>query len=115
MAAHGDCRKGAKHVDPFIRSVNGEVELRLKVVPGASRTEISGLHGDRLKVRVTAPPEGGKANQAVCAFLESLVGGRATVVSGAAHAEKTIRLSGADHGKVLALADRRDHDPGAVG
>ncbi len=94
-------------MDSFIRIVDGELELRLKVVPGASRTEIAGLHGDRLKMRVSAPPEGGKANQAVCAFLEELVGGRATLVTGAAHAEKTVRLSGADREKALALADRR--------
>lgn len=43
--------------------------LRLRVVPGARRTEVVGLLGDRLKVRVAAPPEKGAANQELLAFL----------------------------------------------
>lgn len=43
--------------------------LRLTVVPGAARTEVVGLHGDRLKVRLAAPPEKGAANRELIAFL----------------------------------------------
>lgn len=43
--------------------------LRLTVVPGAQRTQVVGLHGDRLKVRLAAPPEKGAANQELIAFL----------------------------------------------
>lgn len=43
--------------------------LRLTVAPGARRTEVVGLYGDRLKVRVAAPPEKGAANQELIAFL----------------------------------------------
>lgn len=43
--------------------------LRLTVVPGAQRTAVVGLHGDRLKVRVAAPPERGAANEELLAFL----------------------------------------------
>jgi uncharacterized protein len=43
--------------------------LRLTVVPGAQRTQIVGLHGDRLKVRLAAPPEKGAANQELITFL----------------------------------------------
>jgi uncharacterized protein (TIGR00251 family) len=52
----------------------GTVHLRLKVVPGASRDEVVGLHGDRIRVKVTAPPEGGKANRAVVALLAERLG-----------------------------------------
>ncbi|MDR9450125.1 MAG: DUF167 domain-containing protein [Acidimicrobiia bacterium] len=40
-------------------------------VPGASRTEIAGLHGDALRIRVAAPPEGGQANRVCVRFRDS--------------------------------------------
>jgi len=48
--------------------------LHIKVVPGASRTEISGWLDDRLKVRVAAAPENGKANRAVKDLLSKALG-----------------------------------------
>jgi hypothetical protein len=48
--------------------------LRLTVVPGARRTEVAGLHGDRLKVRVAAAPEKGAANQELLSFLAARLG-----------------------------------------
>ena len=45
-----------------ILSASGDgTRVRVKVVPGASRTKVVGVLGDRLKVAVAAPPEGGKA------------------------------------------------------
>ena len=46
-----------------------DLELRVKAVPGAKQMELVGALGDRLKVRVNAPPEGGKANDASCALI----------------------------------------------
>jgi uncharacterized protein (TIGR00251 family) len=45
------------------------VQLKLKVIPGASRTAISGWLDDALKIQVSAAPERGKANKAVVALL----------------------------------------------
>jgi uncharacterized protein (TIGR00251 family) len=54
---------------PFFQPTCQGYVLRLTVVPGAQRTQVVGLHGDRLKVRLAAPPEKGAANQELLAFL----------------------------------------------
>ncbi len=72
-----------------------DVLLRVKVVPGASRSVIAGLLGDRLKIRVAAPPEDGKANDAVCRLLAMALDVPVKSVSvevGATNREKTIRV-----------------------
>ena len=80
---------------PFARAVEGGFDLAIKVVPGASRSEIAGTLGDRLKVRVAAPPEGGKANRALVEVLSRWLGVRdVEIVAGHSSAEKTVRVSG---------------------
>lgn len=72
-----------------------DVLLRVKAVPGAKRNEIAGVLGDRLKVRVSAPPEGGKANAAICEVIAQAVGIKVSGVSverGVSSAEKVLRL-----------------------
>jgi uncharacterized protein (TIGR00251 family) len=49
------------------------VTVRVWVVPGASKTEVAGLHGDALKVRVAVPAERGRANRAVVRLLAGLL------------------------------------------
>jgi uncharacterized protein (TIGR00251 family) len=73
--------------------------LKVKVVPGASRTEVVGRLGEALKVRVAAPPEGGKANREVVALLAAKVGlpvAAVTVVSGQASPSKVVAFQGLD-------------------
>lgn len=41
--------------------------------PGAKRTEIQGLHGDALKIRVAAPPVEGRANEEIRRFLADML------------------------------------------
>jgi uncharacterized protein (TIGR00251 family) len=57
----------------FLPTSQGYI-LRLTVVPGASRTEVAGILGDRLKVRVAAPPEKGAANRKLLDFLAKRLG-----------------------------------------
>lgn len=79
----------------FVRRVAEGIELRLKVIPGASRSVIVGVLGDRLKVKVAAPPEDGKANKAVVELIsEWLEADSVEIVSGHAHPEKVVRVHG---------------------
>ncbi len=48
--------------------------IRVKAVPGASRDAIAGPLGDRLKIRVAAPPEGGRANESIAGILAGALG-----------------------------------------
>jgi uncharacterized protein (TIGR00251 family) len=71
--------------------------LRLRIQPGASRAGIVGRHGDAWKVRVTAAPEAGRANEAVLRLLAdtlSVPRDSVTLVSGHAARDKTVRLDG---------------------
>jgi len=64
-------------------------------VPGASRSAIVGLLGDRLKVRVAAPPEKGAANRAVVDLLRTWLDVRdVEIVAGHGAAEKTASVKG---------------------
>ena len=71
--------------------------LRLRVVPGAPRDGIVGRHGEAWKVRVTAPPEDGRANDAVVRFLADTLGvarGDVTLVAGHGSRDKVVELTG---------------------
>jgi uncharacterized protein (TIGR00251 family) len=75
-----------------------DVLIHIKAVPGASRDQVAGAVGDRLKVRISAPPEGGKANRAICRLLAKALGVKAkdvTIESGQTSPEKVIRIAGA--------------------
>jgi uncharacterized protein (TIGR00251 family) len=71
----------------------------VRVQPRASRTEIAGVHGGALKVRVTAPPVAGAANDAVVALIAVALGvprSRVRIVSGPAARLKTVEVEGID-------------------
>ena len=76
-----------------------DVVLWVKAVPGASRSEIAGPLGDRLKIRISAPAQGGAANQAICDLLAKalqLKSRDVAIESGHSSAEKAVRIRGAD-------------------
>lgn len=54
---------------------NGEIlTLTLHVQPGAKRTEVAGLHGEAVKIRLAAPPVEGRANDALLRFIAESFG-----------------------------------------
>ncbi|HVS84816.1 MAG TPA: DUF167 domain-containing protein [Gaiellaceae bacterium] len=77
--------------------------LKLRVSPGAGRAAVVGRHGDAWRVRVTEPPERGRANDAVVRLLaEALAVPRSavTLVSGHGAREKIVELAGLGPGLV---------------
>ena len=69
--------------------------LQLHVQPGAARDEIVGLHGDRLKVRISAPPVDGRANRHLIEYLATVFGvarSAITLVRGETGRAKTVRI-----------------------
>jgi uncharacterized protein (TIGR00251 family) len=89
----------------WIRADGERVVLTLHIQPGARKTEVVGLHGEALKVRLAAPPVDGKANAALIAFIASKVGaGRTAVelVSGDTSRAKRVSIRGVDVAAVRA-------------
>jgi uncharacterized protein YggU (UPF0235/DUF167 family) len=73
--------------------------LRLRVSPGAKRSEVVGRHGEGWKVRVRAAPERGRANAAVVELLSAslaLPRGSISILSGHTSADKIVEVRGLD-------------------
>jgi uncharacterized protein (TIGR00251 family) len=84
-----------------------DVLLDVKVVPKSSRDRVVGELGGALKVAVSAAPERGAANQAVCRLIARSLGLRTqqvAVESGHANPRKTLRIAGTSPEAVRALA-----------
>lgn len=58
----------------YLRVSGDLVHLDIKAVPGASRTELAGIKDGRIRVRIAAAPEDGKANAELIAFFAKLLG-----------------------------------------
>lgn len=88
------------------------VRFAVRVQPRASRSEVVGLHGDALRVRLAAPPVDGAANEALVRLLAELLGvpRRAVRIEGG-HASrgKLVEVDGVDVDDVRRLAE-----PGAA-
>lgn len=87
--------------------------VAVRVSPGAKRSEIVGRHGDAWKVRVTAPPERGRANAALVELVAASLGvpaARVTLLAGAAGKDKVIGVEGlttAEADRILATVARK--------
>lgn len=91
---------------PWATMEAGTLLIRVKAVPGASRDALAGTLGDRLKVRVSAPPEGGKANAAIMRLLAKALGASERsieLLSGPASPLKTFRAAGVSDAALASL------------
>lgn len=90
-----------------VREDQGAVTFPVAVSPRASRDAVGGVHDGALRVRVTAPPVDGAANDAVRALLAKRLGvarGAVAIVAGAGSRRKTVRVAGVAPPAVHALA-----------
>ncbi|MDR0480702.1 MAG: DUF167 domain-containing protein [Gallionellaceae bacterium] len=71
--------------------------LTLHIQPGAKRSELAGLHGDAMKIRLAAPPVECRANQALLRFLAGLFDvplRNVELLQGAQSRRKTVCITG---------------------
>jgi hypothetical protein len=82
---------------PAYRARPDGIQLDLRVTPRSSRTAVGGLHGERLIVRVSAPPVDGAANEAVreaVAEAFDVARGAVQLVRGETGRDKTVAVLG---------------------
>lgn len=80
---------------PWRREEGAALVLSLHVQPGARRTEVAGVHGASLKIRLCAPPVDGKANVELRRFLAEAFGvpvRSVTLVRGETSRDKVVRI-----------------------
>lgn len=90
---------------PIRETADGAV-FRIRVVPRASRSEAAGIQGDALRLRITAPPVEGKANDECIRLLAEILGVKrtqVTIVAGHTARTKTVAVEGIMAGAVAAI------------
>ena len=80
---------------PWLKWDGEDLLLAVHVQPGARTDRLDGTHGDRLKIRISAPPVDGKANNHLLRYLAGLFDvplRNVSLISGAAARSKRIRI-----------------------
>ena len=96
------------HASLKITETEGGVIFTVHVQPRASRTEICGLQGDELKLRLTSPPVEDAANRLCIEFLAKKIGvakSSVAIIAGMKSRHKTIRVAGITSEQVLSLIE----------
>ena len=92
-----------------IRETAAGAVFKVRVVPRASRSEMAGIQGDSLKLRLNAPPVEGKANEECIRLLAEILGVRktqVTIIAGHTARTKTIAVEGIRAEALAALLPR---------
>lgn len=88
---------------PYAASHPDGTILAMWVVPGASRSEVVGPHGDALRVRIAAPPERGRANRALLELVGGICDRPVELLSGAGTRRKRVLVRGLSPERVREL------------
>ena len=95
---------------PYLQTLaDGSLLLSLYVQPRSARTEIAGLHGDAVKLRLTAPPVDGKANKAIIAFWAKffkIPKSAVQIRSGQQSRVKKVLLNGVEEERIRSLLEQ---------
>jgi uncharacterized protein (TIGR00251 family) len=89
-----------------VREGPAGVTFRVRVQPRASRSAVTGLAGNALKVALTSPPVEGAANAACAELFAALCGvakSRVSIVTGLKSRDKTVRVAGLDKAAFFAV------------
>lgn len=89
--------------DQIVRIIDGNVELAVLVVPRSSRCEISGVHNNALRIKLTSPPVENEANLQCCTMIAQKLGiarGRVSVLRGNTTRNKILRIEGVSEREV---------------
>ena len=95
---------------PYLQAHADGVRLQVKVVPRASRNELGEVLGDRLKIRIAAPPVDSAANEELVAFVAKQLGasrGAVQIAHGQTSRNKTLLIAGVTVDRVLATLEHR--------
>ena len=96
---------------PYLKAqADGSLLLRVHAQPRATKSEIAGLMGEALKIRLAAPPVDGKANRALAEFLAGLLKLPKSAVrlkSGETGREKIFIIKGADEATARRLLEEK--------
>jgi uncharacterized protein (TIGR00251 family) len=82
-------------MEKWVQKTKDGYLIKVHIVPNSSKTVIVGEHGDRLKIKIKAPPVDGKANEEILEFLCNTLGlklNQAELVSGLTSKSKNILL-----------------------
>ena len=89
--------------------------LSVSVRPGSSADRVLGEHGGALKVAVTAAPEKGKANKAVCVLIAKALGykkSQVAIVKGETSRDKQVYIAGTTPEEVAKRISERIQEVG---
>lgn len=93
----------------WVREEENAVLFKVRVQPRAAKNQLAGMFEDALRLRLTAPPVDGEANEACRVFLAQLLSvprSRVDIVSGHTGRNKVIRVAGAKRENIMALAGK---------
>ena len=89
--------------DQLLRVIDNGVELSVIVVPRSSRCEISGIHNNALRIKLTSPPVDNEANVQCCDFIAKQLGiakRQVLIIRGKTARKKVVKIAGVNESEV---------------